>query len=399
MPQDNVIGIRVVVKDDGSIVLKQVAQSTEDLGKKAAAGSEGMVKLNAAGAEATSIFQGLGQEGAGLLGRFGGLLTVLGPVGIGLGAAAYAATTAVSAFTGFATQVRDLSFLSGASTRDTSILVAGLERMGVSTGAVEIALRTMSAAVENGSPVLNKLRISLIDMSGQLKSGLTLFYETIDALRGMSNETERNRLSQQLFGRSFLELILAIQRGSGAIKELGEASGKMVMPEDLERVRQYKLGVAELGEWLEKVKIAAAKPIVFSILWSLNALQPTQQDLGPAIKALMQHNAAIGGAGTYGVDPNALIESYLTGEAALQKNVTRFTAPAAPAAPATGAKILEQCNRVLAIFRAAVRSQRPTEESRALLDELDEGAELLQEATEFLKEVTSGPQSRPDPHP
>jgi hypothetical protein len=328
MPQDNVISIRVVVKDDGSIALKQVAQSTEDLGKKAAAGSEGMVKLNAAGAEARGIFQGLGQEGAGLLGRFGGLLTVLGPVGIGLGAAAYAATTAVSAFTGFASQVRDLSFLSGGSTRDTSVLVAGLEHMGVSSGAVEIAMRAMSAAVENGSPVLNKLKISLIDMSGAQKTGLTLFYETIDALRAMPNEMERNRLSQQLFGRSFLELILAIQRGSGAIKELGEASGKFLTAEDLERAKQYTLAVAEVGEVWDRAKINLGRGIIAPITFVLKWLGTAGEETTP-----YEESKRIGEA--FGMmfpqKPSAPpLESYFASEAAMQANVFRQTGMQAP---------------------------------------------------------------------
>jgi hypothetical protein len=71
----------------------------------------------------------------------------------------------------------------------------------------------------------------------------------------------------------------------------------------------------------------------------------------------------------------------------------------AAVAPAMTVKLLEQCNKIMAILRVALRSRRPTKEITSLLAELDEGAELLQEAAEFLKEVIDGSQSRPDPHP
>ncbi len=269
---DNVISIRVVVKDDGSIALKQVAQSTEDLGKKAAAGSEGMVKLNATAAEARGIFQGLGQEGAGLLGRFSGLLTVLGPVGIGLGAAAYAAHSAVSEFTTFATKVRDLSFLAGGSTRDTSILISGLEAVGVSSENVETGIRMMSAAIENGSPAINRLGISMRDASGQQKNALVLFYESIDALRGVTNELERNKLARDLFGRSWTEMLPVLQRGADAIRKLGEESGKFITPADLAMLQEYRQAVHDLEEEWERAKINMGRGLIVPITWLVKTI-------------------------------------------------------------------------------------------------------------------------------
>ena len=52
-----------------------------------------------------------------------------------------------------------------------------------------------------------RLGVSVTDMSGNLRDSETVYWETIDALGKVSNETERDALAMQIFGKSAQELI------------------------------------------------------------------------------------------------------------------------------------------------------------------------------------------------
>src|SRR5690606_2651645 len=63
--------------------------------------------------------------------------------------------------------------------------------------------------------------------NGRLKDSETLFYQVIDALGKVRNETERDALAMQIFGRSARELNPLIEAGSSALKELGDEAERM----------------------------------------------------------------------------------------------------------------------------------------------------------------------------
>ncbi len=71
------------------------------------------------------------------------------------------------------------------------------------------------------------LGLSIYDSSGKLKDSETLFGEAIDALGGIANETERDAIAMDLFGKSAQDLNPLIQTGSEGLKALGEEAHKM----------------------------------------------------------------------------------------------------------------------------------------------------------------------------
>lgn len=239
--------------------LAQVGEVAKDAGKK-------LLETGTQARGLTDVFRGLGQQGASLFGNLSPLVLGLGGVGTGLGLAALAARSAITEFTGFTTRVRDLSFLSGGSARDVSILVAGLDDLGVESDTVQIAMARMSRAISDGDPVLVRLGIRTRDVTGVQKNGLQLFYEMIEALRGVSNENERNAMTTEIFGRSWVQMIEAIRRGSGEIQRLGQESGKIITPDDIQAVQDYNLAWRDLLNVWERVKIGVGRPIVEALL-------------------------------------------------------------------------------------------------------------------------------------
>ena len=71
------------------------------------------------------------------------------------------------------------------------------------------------------------LGVSLTDTNGQLLGSEEIFFSAIDALGKVGNETERDALAMQLFGKSALELNPLINAGSEAFKALGQEAQTM----------------------------------------------------------------------------------------------------------------------------------------------------------------------------
>jgi hypothetical protein len=256
------------------------------MGRTATATQTATQQMTASTSLLSERFSKLGAAGTGLLSRYGGFLTVLGPIGAALGTVGYVAHASVDSFTELATKVRDLSFLSGGTAEQVSVLVTGLDDLGVGSEAVQTALNKMSAEITSGGQSLARLGVSTRDSNGQLKSGLSLFYETVDALGSMKNEVERNSLARDIFGRGWMEMLPVIQRGSAAIKELGEENVRLGLKMDeagIQKAREYKLALNELGDRWEATKISLAgsiiAPITFLLKWAGSSGSSTPQEV------------------------------------------------------------------------------------------------------------------------
>ena len=71
------------------------------------------------------------------------------------------------------------------------------------------------------------LGVSVMNTDGTLRDGQTVYWEIIDALGQMENETERDSLAMQLLGKSAQDLNPLIKTGSARMRELGKEAEKM----------------------------------------------------------------------------------------------------------------------------------------------------------------------------
>ena len=83
-------------------------------------------------------------------------------------------------------------------------------------------IRAMSSAkdgTESYVEAYDKLGIKVTDADGQLRDSETVYWEIIDALGAMENETERDAIAIELLGRSAQQINTLVEAGSGVIKE------------------------------------------------------------------------------------------------------------------------------------------------------------------------------------
>lgn len=144
-------------------------------------------------------------------------------------AAIGAATAALANCTLEAAEYSDemltLSSVTGMSTDTLQEYSYASELLDVSldtvAGALKKNTKAMSSAAEGSGAAFDayeQLGIAVTDANGELRDSEEVFWEAIDALGQVSNETERDALAMSIFGKSATELNPLIEAGSDTFK-------------------------------------------------------------------------------------------------------------------------------------------------------------------------------------
>ncbi len=188
-------------------------------------------------------------DAGGRFQKLGGVLkgigAAMGTAFVAVGAAAVGAAKSLTDMTvGAATYADDIltmSTVTGMSTESLQAYKYAAELVDVSmetlTGSMSKQVKSMANARDGSAKFADayaKLGVSVADGNGQLRDSDTVYWETIDALGKISNETERDALAMQIFGKSAQELNPLIAQGSEGIAALTDEAKRMgaVMSED-----------------------------------------------------------------------------------------------------------------------------------------------------------------------
>lgn len=134
----------------------------------------------------------------------------------------------------YADNILTLSAQTGLSTDTLEKYNAVAELTDVSmetlTNSMAKNIKSMSEA-RNGSKAYAeayaKLGVSITDADGNLRDSEAVYWETIDALKGITNETERDALAMELFGKKSQDLNTIIEMGSEGVAEYTEKAESM----------------------------------------------------------------------------------------------------------------------------------------------------------------------------
>ncbi len=218
-------------------------------------------------------------DAGGRFQKLGGVLkgigAAMGTAFIAVGAAAVGAAKALTDMTvgaaAYADEILTMSTVTGMSTESLQAYKYAAELVDVSmetlTGSMAKQVKSMASARDGSAKFADayaKLGVSVADGNGQLRDSETVYWETIDALGKISNETERDALAMQIFGKSARELNPLIAQGSEGIAALTEEAKRMgaVMSEDsLNALGKFDDSVQRL-----KAGAGAAKNAIGTIL-------------------------------------------------------------------------------------------------------------------------------------
>lgn len=136
------------------------------------------------------------------------------------------------------------------------------------TGSMEKLVRSMNSARDGSgqaSEAFRKLRIRTTDTHGQLRDVNEVFYEIIDSLGKVQNETERDAAAMEIFGKSARDLNPLIKAGSKNLKEFGQEAedmGKIISEEGLQDMGDLSDAMYRFDTTLDAMKRNLALAVV-----------------------------------------------------------------------------------------------------------------------------------------
>ena len=255
----------------GSVAKQQVlvvGQQMKDLGKK---------------------IEEAGQKFAPISKAAAGLLTGMGAMGV------KAVTTA--------DDLNALAKQSGFSTAEIQKMQYAADRIDVSFEDISGALKKMKPKMTENNKAFKDLGVNVKDADGNLRSADEVFFDAVEALSKIENETERDQKAMELFGKSADQLAGIIDDGGAALKEYGQEAEELglILDQDtldslnetndaLDKMKaQFKGSALKLG-----AKIAeAAAPLVEKLAAGLEKLVGWLDKLTPQQTELVMKIAAV----------------------------------------------------------------------------------------------------------
>lgn len=145
--------------------------------------------------------------------------------------------------------------------KQTGFTTAELQKMQYAAERVDVPMETITGAaakmtkqLESGSDKFEALGVSVRDATtGEFRNVNDIFYDTIEALGKVENETERDVLAMDIFGKSANDLAGIIDDSGQSLRELGEEAenlGIIIPQEQLDAAN-------ELNDAIDKVKAEA----------------------------------------------------------------------------------------------------------------------------------------------
>lgn len=254
---------------------REIVATEQSLKSLESAAAKSNVALEAVGAVADKVAAGANKVAdatRGISAAAGGVLAALGGM-------AYSAMTSAD----------DLNTLA----KQTGFTTAELQKMQYAADLVDVSVdaitssaqklkKNMGSGSESVSSAFETLKVSVIDSNGAMRDSTTVYWEVIDALSRVSNETERDQLAMTLLGKGADELAGIIDDGGRALHELGdeaERAGLIMSQETLDSLNKTNDAVdklkatanATLAETGAKA-LEAFLPVLEKILYYINAI-------------------------------------------------------------------------------------------------------------------------------
>lgn len=197
-----------------------------------------------------------------------GLSTVAGAAAVGL------AGMAVKA----AADADDLLTLAN----QTGFTVEELQKMQYASSFVDVSMESMTGSITkltknmaSGADVFDTLGISITNADGSMRDATDVWYEALDALGKVANETERDQLSMELFGKSAMEMAGIVDDGGAALKQLGqeaESTGTILSQDAVESAVAFNDQMDKLKNTASQAFFSAGASLAETLIPALEKL-------------------------------------------------------------------------------------------------------------------------------
>lgn len=221
------------------------------------------------------------------------------------------ATIAGTALVGFATKsastadrIDKMSQKIGISRQAYQELDFICSQSGTSVDSLQMGVKSLTAAMDgakNGTASnveqFEKLGVSVQNADGTFRSQEDVLWDTLSALQGMEDQTEKARLATELFGRSGTELMPLLNGSSGSIEEMKNQAHELglVLDDELidngvnltDSLDQTKRAFASIGTQLGGALMPIVEKASDYVQQALPSIQALIKRLTPIITILL----------------------------------------------------------------------------------------------------------------
>lgn len=247
----------------------------KELEAQAASSNAMVTKISASADKMAGSLENAASKTKMLSAAAGGLIAAAG-------GAAYKAIT-------LSDDLNTLANQTGFTTADLQKMEYAADRIDVSmetiTGASKKMKKSMVSSSKDTVAAWNAIGVAVRDnVTGELRDSTTVFYEAVEGLSKIQNETERDTLAMQLFGKSADDLAGIIDDGGAAFKQYGkeaEDAGVILSQDTLDSLNKMNDAVDEL-----KAQTTGTFAEVGAEVATM--LTPCLQDVARTIKDILQ---------------------------------------------------------------------------------------------------------------
>ena len=111
-------------------------------------------------------------------------------------------------------------------------------------------MKTMQKNVLDGAEAFETIGVATQDAEGNFRSQEAVMNDTILALAGMNDETQRNALAQEIFGNQYTEILPLLNQGTDALEGQKNAAHELGLVIDGEAITAG----AALGDTMADIK-------------------------------------------------------------------------------------------------------------------------------------------------
>ena len=191
--------------------------------------------------------------------------------------------TSVSAMNS-ADDLKTLSARTGVSTDTLQKFAYASEMVDVSTEEMAGAISKMKKQMANAPQNFEELGIALKNADGTYRSLEDVFFDSLSVLSQVGDETERDLLAMQLFGKSGDTLATIIDDGGAALKEYGERAEQLGLILSGDTLN----AMADTKDKVDELKASATATIAETGAKLLEELAPTLEKIIEKIGELVE---------------------------------------------------------------------------------------------------------------
>lgn len=187
--------------------------------------------------------------------------------------------------------------------KQTGLTTSEIQKMRYASDLIDVsfedisgALRKMKANMNSHADTWERLGVSVTDANGNMRDVNEVFYDTVKALSKVENETERDQLAMDLFGKSADSLAGIIDDGGAALEEFGtqaENAGLILEQSTLDKLNQTNDTIDQLKANLSATAGALGADVAATLGPALEVIAEKLQVVTAALRDLTPEQTAI----------------------------------------------------------------------------------------------------------